>query len=139
MTPDPAALGRRAAAPYLAREVRPSPRELAQELGVEVMERPAPPLAQPGLRAEYQAAPPRITLYRASLDRLAAAIQASPRAELRACDLEEVHIAHEVFHHLEFGGRLGPLRPAESEQAAHAFAQALCDLPFDPRELSEMW
>ena len=136
MTRDAAALGKHVAERYLAEGPRPSARDLARRLSVAVVEWEAPPPAQPDLRAEYQAAPPRIVLYRDSLARLSDALRADPRAEALACDLEEVHLAHEVFHHLEVGGRFGPLRPEEVETAAHAFVRTFCGLSFDPGELS---
>jgi hypothetical protein len=133
---DPEELGRRLARRYRVGGVRPEPSALARDLQVSVTELPAPPPAQSDLRAEYRHEPPQIILYRAPLEQLAAAIHASQRLDLLACDLVEVHLAHELFHHLEFGGRFGPLRPDEIETAAHAFAQEYCALPFDPRELS---
>jgi len=138
MTADPEGLGRRIAQRYVVRGLRPKPSELARNLGVEVVEAAAPPPAQPTLRAEYQADPPRITLYRATLAQLSAAIHANQRFDMLACSLEEVHLAHELFHHLEFGGRFGPLRPGEVEAAAQAFARELCELRFDPEELSAL-
>ncbi len=54
------------------------------------------------------------------------------------CDLVEVHVAHELFHHLQFGQRFGPLTPEEVEAAAHAFVQELMGLDFHPAEFSQM-
>lgn len=113
-------------------------RELAAQMGVEVTEQPAPPLAQPGLRSEYQQRPPRIVLYRDAIDTLAAAVHANQRFDMLACNLDEVHIAHELFHHLEAGQRFGPLRQEEVEAAASGFTRTLLDLSFDPEELSEL-
>ena len=72
------------------------------------------------------------------MESLTAAVHANQRLDMLACDLEAVHIAHEIFHHLEFGHRFGPLRPDEVEAAAHAFAQELLGLTFHPLELSAM-
>ena len=135
---DPTALGRRVAARYILRGARPGAAAVAAQLGVEVVVREAPPPAQPRLRSEYQADPPRITLYRDPMDILAAAIHANQRFDMLACNLDEVHIAHELFHHLEFGGRFGPLDREEVEAAAHGFAAELLGLTFDPRELSSL-
>jgi len=135
---DPAALGRRVAGRYIARGVRPGVAALAAQLGVEIVVREAPPPAQPRLRSEYQADPPRITLYRDPIDVLAGAIHANQRFDMLACNLDEVHIAHELFHHLEFGGRFGPLDREEVETAAHGFAAELLGLTFDPGELSSL-
>ena len=135
---DPTELGRRVAARYISRGVRSSAAALAAQLGVEVTVREAPPPAQPRLRSEYQADPPRITLYRDPIDVLTAAIHANQRFDMLACDLDEAHIAHELFHHLEFGGRFGPLAREEAEAAAHGFVAELLDLTFDPRELSSL-
>jgi hypothetical protein len=126
VSPDPASLGRQLARRYLEAGARPKPSELAARLGIEVVTQPAPPPAQPGLRAEYQARPPRITLYLSTL------------AGLRAPehhDLEELHIAHELLHHLEATGAAPRLSRADSEEAAHAFARELCGLSFDPAAL----
>jgi hypothetical protein len=111
---------------------------MAADLGVQIIEREAPPPAQPQLRSEYQGQPPRITLYRDPLDSLAAAVHANQRFDMLACDLDSLHIAHELFHHLESGQRSGPLQAHEVEAAAHAFAQELLGASFDPRELSDL-
>jgi len=128
-------LGKRVARRFIVRGVRPKPSELARELGVEVIFEPAPPPAQPGLRSEYRSDPPRIILYTESIDRVAIAIHLSQRFDMMACDPVEVHIAHELFHHLEFGGRFGRLTREEAEAAADDFARELLGLEFDPREL----
>lgn len=138
MKADPEALGKRIAQRYVVRDTRPSARELADQLGVRIAVQDAPPEAQPNLRAEYRHDPPQIVLYRDPLELLSGAIHANQRFDLLACDLEELHIAHELFHHLEFGGRFGPLRAEEIEIAAHAFTQEFCELRFHPTELSEL-
>jgi hypothetical protein len=135
---DPEGLGRRIAARYLLRGLRPNARELAEQLGVQIVVEGDPPPAQSGLRAEYRHDPPQIILYRDPLELLSDRIRVSQRFDLIACDLEELHLAHELFHHLEFGGAYGPLRPDEIEVAAHAFAQELCEISFHPEELSEL-
>jgi len=138
MTVDPHALGRRIADRFIFRGVRPRLADLVRSLGVEVIVLESPPPAQPGLRSEYRADPARIILYRDPIDVLQAAVHANQRFDMLAANLDEVHIAHELFHHLEFGQRFGPLSPDEVEQAAHAFARSLLDLRFDPAELSEL-
>jgi len=136
MIGDPRDLGRRVARRFMPRGVRPTVRDVAAQMGVEIRERPAPPPAQPGLRSEYQPSPPQIILYRDSIDTLAAAVHANQRFDILACNLDEVHIAHELFHHIECGQRFGPLRSEEVEAAAQSFAEALLDLSFHPDELS---
>jgi len=138
MIDDARALGRRLARRFIVQGVRPEVRQIAAEMGVGIEEQEGPPPAQPRLRSEYQAEPSRIILYRDPIDSLAAAIHANQRFDMLACDLDGVHIAHELFHHLEFGQRFGPLNSEEVEEAAHAFAQELLDLKFDPRELSAL-
>lgn len=138
MADDPVGLGRRVARRFIVRGVRPEVRVLAARMAVEILEREAPPAAQPRLRSEYRADPPRIILYRDPVDLLAAAINANQRFDMLNCDLDEVHIAHELFHHLEFGQRFGPLTAEEVEEAAHAFAEEILDLKFHPAELSEV-
>lgn len=132
------ALGRRVASRYIVRGVRPNVYDLAKELGVQITEQANPPPAQPSLRSEYRPKPPQIILYRDPLDQLAAAIHANQRFDLLSCRMDDLHIAHEIFHHLELGGRFGPLRPEEIEAAAHAFAQMLLDTPFHPTEVEDV-
>jgi len=138
MAEDLDALGRRVAQRFIFRGVRPKPSDLAQQMGVEIARGESPPPAQPRLRSEYRAEPPRIVLYCAAIDQLAVAIHANQRFDMMDCDLAEVHIAHELFHHLEFGQRFGPLTPEEIEAAAHAFTQEVLELEFHPTEFSEM-
>jgi len=133
---DPQPLGLRAARRLKRTGEQSDVRVLAAQMGVEIVEREAPPPAQPRLRSEYQPDPPRIILYRNPIDELAEALRADERLSAASCDLDEVHIAHELFHHVERTERLGPLAVAEAEEAAHAFARELLGLDFDPRELS---
>ena len=138
MKVDPEGLGKRIARRYVIRGMRPNARELAQQLGLPILVQDNPPEAQPGLRAEYRHDPPRIILYRDPLELLSGAIHANQRFDLLACNLDEVHIAHELFHHLEAGQRFGPLRREEVEAAAQGFVEQLLDLRFHPDELSEL-
>ena len=138
MAADPADLGRRLARRLTAGGARPRARELAAQMGIQMLEEERPPAAQPRLRSEYRAGPPRIILYRKTIDFLAAARRDDGVSGEAEFDLDEVHVAHELFHHLERAEGLGPLTGAESEEAAHAFARELLGLPFDPRELSEL-
>jgi hypothetical protein len=131
-------LGRRLARRFIVRDVRPQVRDLAAELEVSIVERGAPPPAQPRVRSEYRADPPCIILYRHPIDRLSVAIHANQRFDMMNCRLDEVHIAHELFHHLESSGRVGILAREDSERAAHAFAEQLLGLSFSPTELSEL-
>ena len=120
MNVDPASLGRRVAGRFIVRGIRPAPRTLAQQMGIAIEEQEAPPPAQPQLRSEYQHDSPRIILYRDPLDTLIAAIHANQRFDMMRCDLDEAHIAHELFHHLEFGQRFGQLVLAVPRNACHA-------------------
>jgi hypothetical protein len=138
MAEDVAALGQRVARRFIVRGARPKPTDLASEMGVELIHQEAPPPAQPRLRSEYRSAPARIILYCDSIAELGAAIHASQRFDMMRCDLLEVHTAHELFHHIEFGQRFGPLTPQEVETAAHAFTQELLGLHFGPTEFSEL-
>jgi hypothetical protein len=135
---EPEALGRRIADRYIVRGNYPKMRDLAAELGVQIVEQEAPPPAQPNLRSEYRPNPPQIILYRDPLDLLVAAIHAHQRFDLLSCNMDNLHIAHELFHHIENGGRCGPLRPDEIEIAAHSFAHRLLDLRFHPTEVEEV-
>jgi hypothetical protein len=138
MAEEAAELGRGEARRLLVRSVRPQVRRLADELGAAIVERQAPPPAQPRLRSEYRADPPRVILYRDSIDALAAAVRASRRSDMIGRSLDDMHIAHELFHHLEARGRFRRLSRQQSEEAAHAFARELLGLSFDPAELSEL-
>jgi len=138
MAEDLGALGRRVAQRFMVRGVRPKPSDLAEQMGVEIIQEGSPPPAQPRLRSEYRARPPRIVLYCDPMGELDAAIHANQRFDMMSCDLAEVHIAHELFHHVEFGQRFGPLTAKEVEAAAHAFTQELLELDFHPTEFSAM-
>jgi len=129
-------VGRRAARCLKALGERPDVRTLAASMGIAIVERASPPPAQPGLRSEYRPSPPRIILYRKAIAYLADKVASSSHRMMLGCDLEEVHIAHELFHHLESEQGLGRLGREETEKAAHAFAQEMLDLPFDPVEVS---
>jgi len=131
-----AEVGRRAAERLKASGVRTDVRQLAERMGIEVVVQAAPPPAQPGLRSEYQPSPPRIIVYRQAIAALSAKRRAGGHGESLTCDLEEVHLAHEIFHHLEAEEGLCLRDRGEAEEAAHAFAQELLGLPFDPSELA---
>lgn len=131
-------LGRRVARRYILRDVHPRPSDLAKQLGVEISFQEKPPSAQPRLRSEYRADPPHIIVYSNSLAELDAAVHANQRFDMMRCDLTEVHIAHELFHHLEFGSRFGPYDREEVEEAAHSFTQELLELDFHPTEFEGM-
>jgi len=140
MAEEVAALGRRVARRLLQAEAcatRPRPSDLAGEMGIEVVVAGSPPPAQPGLRSEYTSDPPRITLYADPISALEAAIHANQRFDMMKADLTELHIAHELFHHIEHGARFGPLAREQVETAAHAFAKELMGLDFEPEEMSE--
>jgi hypothetical protein len=136
MAQDAVALGRRVTRRFMPRGLRPKPSDLAAQMKVEVVLLEAPPLAQPLLRSEYTSTPPRITIYTDPINTLAVAIHANQRFDMMRCDLAELHIAHELFHHLESGQRFGPLTREEVEAAAHSFAKELLGADFEPEELS---
>lgn len=117
-----------------------NPWALASFLGVAVEHAAQPPAAgfTPRLRSEYLPDQGKVMLYAEPLVELAALIYLhSPR--FGHLDLPALHLAHELFHHLECARRdLVPSALASrplSELAAHAFAQALLDLDFFPVEL----
>jgi len=133
---DPSAVGRELARRFGGEGGRVDVRGLAAAMGVAVEERAAPPPAQPGLRSEYQPDPPRIILYRNPIDELAEALRGIERLQTGSWGLDEVHAAHELFHHLERVEGVEGLSVGEAEEAAHAFVRELLGLGFDPRELS---
>jgi hypothetical protein len=138
MAEDTAALGRRVARRFMPRGLRPKPSDLAAQMQVEILHVEAPPPAQPGLRSEYGATPPRIVVYTDPLSTLGVAIHANQRFDMMRCDLAELHIAHELFHHIESGQRFGPLTREEVEAAAHSFAKELLGVDFEPEELDKL-
>ena len=138
MAEELAQLGRRVARRFIIRGIRPKPSDLAKQMGVEVILQDKPPPAQARLRSEYRADPPRVIVYRHSITQLQAAAHANQRIDMMRCYLTDEHIANELFHHLEFGGRFGPFSPKEIEEVAHGFTQELCALDFHPTEFSEM-
>ncbi len=126
-------IGRQLADRFMPDGIRPKPSDLTAQLGVEIVVLPSPPPAQPGLRSEYTGRPCRITLYAGTIGALEARGE-RPEARL---DFVELHIAHELFHHLEACERLAPLTRAESEVAAHAFARELMGLESAAEEPDE--
>ena len=131
MAPDVISLARRAAEELAVKRPGLRPSECALQLGIEVVESSSPPPAQPGLRSEYTATPPRITLYVHSLRTPSPEIHTAEGKPISFECLSELHVAHELFHHLEMAGRFGLLTGAESEEAAHAFARRLVRLALD--------
>jgi len=138
MAQDAVALGQRIARRFMPRGLRPKPSHLASQMEVEVVLLAAPPPAQPLLRSEYIPSPPRITIYTDPINSLAVAIHANQRFDMMRCDLTELHVAHELFHHIEAGQRFGPLTRDEVEDAANAFARELLGADFEPQELDAL-
>jgi hypothetical protein len=133
-----------------------SPREIARAFGVPVEASHDDPLIGSIWRfAEYRQRPPRILLYTRGLAPLERALADGLAASLLGnAMVEDVFIAHELYHHLEATRpempiarrhqatllRIGKWRwrtgiAMLSEIAAGAFAQALLDLPCHPKVL----
>jgi len=102
--------------------------------------------------SEYREKPPAITLYRRSLAEANQLVQEHDLEDLLGLsDVEPIHLAHEIYHHLEAKKlilsasrfrletfRLGPLRlrtglPSLSEIAADRFALRLLGLKVAPK------
>jgi len=132
--PDAEEVGRMAAQAMRSRFGDLSPRAIAKALGIRVTHRPLPPpgLVSLRLRSEYLTNSATIVLYDEPLAELAHLICAK-RPALANLNLEALHIAHEIFHHLEAG------RPSTSEKAAHAFVAELLCLDFSPEELDSLY
>jgi hypothetical protein len=132
------------------------PREIALKLGLTVEVIDDDPLVGSLWRfAEYQPRPPGIRLYDRALAALGHAVSGSlAKRMLGSATLQDVFIAHEVYHHLEAIGTGVPIArrhqatlfrigswhwrtgvAALAEIAAGAFAQSLLDLPCHPRVL----
>jgi signal peptidase II len=133
------AAGRRAAQALRARYDGLSPTGLAEALGVKIEHRPVAVQlpAAVRVRSEYLASDTAgkqdatVVLYDIPLQELCRLVAAKRPAWTRI-DLEQVHIAHELFHHLNAG------RPAP-ERAAHAFTAELMHLDFRPEELDSLY
>jgi hypothetical protein len=126
---------------------------LAQKLGVEVKtSEQEGKLGNIILRSEYYAEPPQIVIYTTSVKALEEIISRAGHTDLVPPDLlVPIHVAHELFHHLEIVKkdqlshrykvstlRIGRWRLLESgvraltEIGAHAFVQTLLNLTCYP-------
>ncbi|MCP4620822.1 MAG: hypothetical protein GY844_30820 [Bradyrhizobium sp.] len=133
-----------------------SPRRIAAELQVTVTTTDEDPLVGSIWRfAEYRARPPQILLYARGLAPVEHALARAPAARLLGnAVVEDVLIAHELYHHAEATRaelpiarrhqatlfQIGKWRwrtgiPALAEIAAGSFAQALLQLPCHPKVL----
>lgn len=133
-----------------------SPRQIAAELKIPVATTGDDPLVGTIWRfAEYRPRPPKILLYTRGLAPLAHALGRAPAARLLGeAAIEDVFIAHELYHHLETTRPETPIArrhqatlfqigkwrwrtgiAALTEIAAGAFAQGLLDLPCHPKVL----
>ena len=136
-----------------------SPREIARAFGVPIAAGADDPMVGSIWRfAEYRPRPPRILLYTRGLAPLAQALADGLAVRLLGdATVEDVFIAHELYHHLEATRpevpiarrhqatlfRIGKWRwrtgiATLSEIAAGAFAQALLDLPCHPKVLDHL-
>ncbi len=140
---DAAEMGRRAAQQMRAHLGDLSLREMAAALGVEIQHKPLPP---PGLsplrvRSEYLSDSATVVLYDEPLRELSLLI-AEKRPDLAGLNLEDLHIAHEIFHHLLFRRQARRGEESESrissEKAASVFAAELLGLDFSPEELDSL-
>jgi hypothetical protein len=132
------------------------PFDIARGLGLTVEATDDDPLVGSIWRfAEYRPRPPGIRLYDRGLAVLERVVRGSvARRMLGSATLQEVFIAHELFHHAEAIGtgvsiarrhqatllRIGNWHwrtgiASLAEIAAGAFAQSLLDLPYHPRVL----
>lgn len=133
-----------------------APREIAGELAVPVTVTDDDPLVGSIWRfAEYRARPPKILLYARGLVPLEQALVREPVARLLGeATVEDVFIAHELYHYVETTRAETPIARRHqatlfqigkwqwrtgiatlAEIAAGSFAQALLDLPCHPKVL----
>jgi hypothetical protein len=146
------AAGREAADQAVERYGR-EPEAMAAALRISVVRSEGLPQAGPMVHfSEYREKPPRITLYRRSMGEANLLIQEDHLEDLLGfADVEPMHLAHELYHHLEakklISGasrfrleslRLGPLRfrtglPSLSEIAADRFAMGVLKLRVPPK------
>ena len=110
------------------------PYALAMALGMRILhqEEPSPPHKDLHIRSEYITEPPTIVLYDKPLRRLARLLS-EQGSSLAKVNLEELHIAHEIFHHFD------PSRNAPAEKAARCFAAELLHLDISPKELDHLY
>jgi hypothetical protein len=129
------------------------PMSMAASLGISVIRSDDSAQAGPMVHfSEYREKPPQITLYRRSMAEANQLIQEHDlEGLLRFAQVEPIHLAHELYHHLEAKKlipgasrfrletfRLGPLRfrtglPSLSEIAADRFALRLLGLKVAPK------
>lgn len=133
-----------------------SPRRIAGELAIKLATTDDDPQVGTIWRfAEYRPRPPQILLYARGLAPLAQALARAPVARLLGdATVEDVFIAHELYHHLEATRAEIPIARRHqatlfqigkwrwrtgiatlAEIAAGAFAQGLLDLPCHPKVL----
>jgi len=133
-----------------------TPREIAGELDVPVTMTDDDPLVSSIWRfAEYRPRPPTIMLYARGLAPLEQALARGSAARLLGeATVEDVFIAHELYHHVEATRAETPIARRHqatlfqigkwqwrtgiatlAEIAAGSFAQALLDLPCHPKVL----
>lgn len=144
--------GQEAAAQALERYGR-EPEAMAGVLRISVVRSEEQPQAGPMVHfSEYREKPPKITLYRRSMAEANQLIQDHQlEGLLGLADVEPLHLAHELYHHLEAKKltsgvsrfrletfHLGPLRfrtglPSLSEIAADRFAMGVLKLRVPPK------
>ena len=132
--PEAAQIGKLAAQAVRERFGEAAPSQVAAALGVRIEHklRPAPVLTDIHVRSEYLTSSATIILYDEPLRELAQLI-ANRRPKLSNTNLTELHVAHELFHHLESGRR------SAYERAAHAFVAELLKLDFSPEEFDALY
>ena len=149
------ALGAGRAAAYALRGQDPSAIAAAEQVAIRVVHGDNRVAGVP-TRSEYDAESRAITLYQTSLDEVLGLLERAPGAPWAGEHVAALHIAHELFHHLEatrfppldeqlpavavrvrLGGIWGSRRrsPRCREVGAHAFAKTLLGLPFFPSVL----
>ena len=133
-----------------------SPRRIAGELQVSVVTTGDDPMVGSIWRfAEYRARPPQIVLYTHGLAPLEQALAGTAAARLLGeAAVEDVFVAHELYHHVEATRAQTPIARRHratlfqvgkwrwrtgiatlAEIAAGSFAQALLELPCHPKVL----
>lgn len=140
-----------------ARQVRQDyptkkPMEILQALNVKVnLTQENPHWGSRMQCAEYQQRPPKVTIYEIAMVELARIAEKTGTSEHADPEImRDISLSHELYHHLErthftrisrqfrlVSSRIGPFTFYRQvhrldEIAAHAFAQALLDLTFNP-------
>lgn len=107
-----------------------TPRELAEIYGIAILliTQEHGLVGGTAILSSYESVPPKIRLYQDSLKRAQSLIEEFGFSSIFR-EIDDVCIAHEIYHHLECREHKSPII---REVAAHCFTKAFLDLPVIP-------